>query len=754
MKKEQLIGAAVALTSAISVAHATSDSVSENAENNQQLDTLTVYGDKQEQNLQDLSVSVGVLTGEEIEESNIQNMNEVYSRLANVTQDRGGNEALFSIRGISVQGFSSDPNSYTAGVYVDDVALDNLAIRYGAMSLWDVEQVEVYRGPQATLQGRNALNGAIYLKTKDPTYEWEHKAQASIASHNTHRLSYAGGGALVEDTLAFRLAVDGYKSDGFVTNITRNEDDYADFDKRTLRAKFLFEPTDELSVRLTASNTKNDVGDNPNVRLDDPFSFEAQSEKEAYHNVETKNYALNIAYEWSETLKLTSVTGVSRETYDRLDDYDSTSADIGFLDQDGKSDGLTQELRLNFETDHWKGVAGLYYGDLDRDANWYLETLYPKANVEQSAMAYLTAPAAFGGFGLDPQTAAYLFGLVPTFIDVSQDYKSNYQIENKAIFGEATYMPNDQWSFTLGARYDIEDQKRLQSTVSSVDSVTGDPTVDRLLAGLESQLQSASEDVNTDYNAFLPKAVIQYHWSEDINTAFMVQKGYRAGGSTVNLADGNIYDFDPEFTWNYELSFRSVLSDGDVRLNANIFYTDWKDQQVDFSPSGDSLDRYTGNVGESSLYGFEIETVAYPQENLEVFANLGYVKTEFENFPRAIGSENVNYSGNEFKGAPNWTAATGFKYRLDNNVVFAMDANYHSDFYLDNENSRKAAGRTLLNASMSYNVEDWGFTLWVTNLADKEYITQEFQQQAGIGVQDYATPGDPRTVGATVRVNF
>lgn len=750
IKKPYVLGSmAVALSGVIGITHAEE----QNTETGQQLDSIIIYGDKQEQNLQELPVSVGVLTGDEISESTIQDLNGVYARLANVSMVRGGNEAQFAIRGISVQGVSSDPNSYTAGVYVDDVALDNLGIRYGAMSLWDIEQIEVYRGPQATLQGRNALNGAIYLKTKAPTYDWEHSAQASLAGDNTTRLSYAGGGGLIDDVLAFRFSIDDYQSDGFVNNITRDEDDYAGFDRRTIRGKLLFEPTERLSANLTLAHTRNDMGDNPNVRLDDPYSFEAQSEYDAYHNVDVYNYALDVGYELSDSLTLTSITSVSKDKYDRLDDYDSTSNHAGFIAQDGESEGIAQELRLNFDTGNWSGVAGLYYGEVDRDAHWNLETLYPKANVEQSTLAYLTAPSPYG-FGLDAATAGAIFGQVPTFIDVAQDYDSNYKTKNRAIFGETTWRPSNKWAFTFGARYDKEDQTRRQGTLSDVKTVTGNGTVDQLLAGLEGQLQSAPENVKTDYESFLPKAVIQYYWNEDVNTAFMVQKGYRAGGSSVNQKDGSIHDFDPEYTTNYELSLRSILMDGDLLLNANVFYTDWEDQQVDFSPSGDSLDRYTANVGKSQLYGFEIETFAYPTDKLEVFANLGYVKTEFKDFPVTIGGEQTNYNGNEFKGAPNWTMATGFKYRLSGNISFAMDANYQGDSYMKNDNTLKADSRTLVNARLAYETPVWNVSLWATNLTDEEYIVTEYQQQAGLSVQDYATPGTPRMIGTTVSVNF
>lgn len=138
----------------------------------QTTEEVIVLGEKQEKNIQDLPSSVALITADQLSDSTIQDFNDVYARTANVVSLRSGNESLFAIRGISVQGLSDNPNSFTAGVTVDDVALDNLSIRYGTMGVWDIQQIEIFRGPQGTLQGRSSLAGAINIKTQDPTYEW------------------------------------------------------------------------------------------------------------------------------------------------------------------------------------------------------------------------------------------------------------------------------------------------------------------------------------------------------------------------------------------------------------------------------------------------------------------------------------------------------------------------------------------------------------------------------------------------------
>jgi outer membrane receptor protein involved in Fe transport len=719
------------------------------------IEEIIVYGEKQNRSLQDSPVSVGIVSADDLANSTVQDFNDIYNRVANVTSLRGGNETLFAIRGISVQGLSDNPNNFTAGVYVDEVPLDNLSIRYGVMNAWDIQQVEVYRGPQSTLQGRNALNGAVFIKTMDPSYETNGRARVYLGEYGTQRYSVAGGTSIIDGELAIRASYDDHSSDSFVTNVTRGEKDYGGFDRATGRVKVLWEPKalDKLSALVTLARTENDVGDNPVSRYDDPFSFEAVSDNEAFHNIVTDTASLKLTWQHSDNMYFTSVTARSADEYRRLDDYDSSAAPLGYIDQAGESEILSQEFRVNFDANNLSGVAGIYYSNNDRTAVWDLATPYPKVNAEASAFMALMAPPEYGGFGLDYATASYIWSFVPDMIDVQQAFDSNYEVQNYAVFGELNYQLSDNLTVTAGVRYDNENQKRDQQTITVLDTVTGEPYSTMLLEALEAQLQTASENVDTDYNAVLPKVAIQYNVSDTSMLALSAQKGYRAGGSTVNLASGEVVAFDPEYTWNYELASRTSLSDF-ATINANVFYTDWSDQQVDVSPSGDPIDRYTGNAGESTLYGAEVELRAALQEGLEVFANAGYVKTEYQSFDLLTGAGLESFAGNEFMGAPNVTTAAGVSYSAPNNWVYSFDLNYQDEAYLDNANTLESDARVLMNAKVGYRAQNWSAEVWVTNLTDKEYIVNQYLPQPGIGVQDYVQAGAPRMIGANLTVNF
>lgn len=766
----------LALTSAIALA-LSAQAIAEEKPDNELLDQqeeIVIYGEKQDKSLQETPVSVGVITSEDLSNSTIMDFNDVYNRLANVSSLRGGNESLFSIRGISVQGLADNTASFTAGVYVDDVALDNLSIRYNGMNVWDAEQVEVYRGPQGTIQGSNSLAGAVYVKTADPSYEWSGKAQATYGNFNTKRHSIAGGGAIIDDTLAIRIAADDYRSDNYVENVTRNEKDYAGFTRQNVRGKILFEPTDKLSTLLTVAHAKNNMGDNPASVYEDPYSLKAYSDHNAFHNTQINSSSLKVSYDLTDSLKLTSLSTYSHELFDRKDDFDSTAVSLGTVESTGESESYSQELRLNFESDSIQGVAGLYARKLNREDIWLAKDQIDKSEYEKTAIDTLT-----GVFGQDAQTAGLIFMAVPDLIAATQDYNSKYESMNYAIFGETTFAATDKLTLTVGARYDVEDQDRNQVTFADVDTVTTQPLgfpldpvteaqiiggAQMLLQALETDAQQPNEDAKTDYSAFLPKFAAQYHFTENLNTAFVVQRGYRAGGSSVNLTTSEIIAYDPEYTWNYELALRSSFDT--LSINANVFYTDWEDQQVTVSPNGDPRNSYVGNAGKSSLYGAEIEINNQLTEELMIFANAGYVHTEFKKYSVVDYRDVVNnngeteseayfksYAGNQFKSAPEFTAALGFNYAMENGFRLGMDANYQGESYVDNENTLKNEARTLLNAKVGYQHENVGAYLWSTNLTDEEYISSQFDPGTVEG-RDYITTGAPRMFGITMNVAF
>lgn len=714
------------------------------------LEQVVVYGSKQDKSLSSLTTSVQVLGEEALETQAIQDFNDVFARVANVASLRDGNETVFSVRGISIYGVGDNLRAFTSSVYVDDVPLNNSAIRYGGFDIWDVEQVEVFRGPQGTLQGRNSLAGAIYVKTQDPTYETNGKIRLQAAEYGTTRFSVAGGAGLIDDVLAVRFAIDDYRTDGFIENVTRNEDDYAGSERSSYRAKILFEPTDTLSALLTLSHIKNDINSEPTSINEDPFSRKAYSNDDDFNNLKADVISLKLEYELNDELMLTSITSQSKDEVHRFDDWDSTAEDRGVIDQVNKGKTTTQELRLNFDNDGFNGVAGLYISEQIQNVSWQIDSLFDKSAVEQTAFGALAAN------GITGPTAQFIWDQIPNFIDVIGTNRGDTKINNYALFGELNFNLNDYTILTLGLRYDSETQDYEQFVDNKVTSVippTGDALVDGAISSLLGRLSNKQANLkDTTYNAFLPKASIQWLIGDDANISFTVQKGYRAGGLSVSTLTGDIRSYEPESTWNTEIAFRNTSDDGKTQFNLNVFSTDWIDQQVDVSPTGDPRDRLTANVGRSALYGAEIEIDSQLTDALQLFGSIGYVRTEFKEFKPIDNLVVQDNSGNEFSDAPNFTGNLGILFDQGQGIYAQADATAQNKVYTNNENTRQNDSRVLINGRVGYKLNSIDVSLWVKNLMDREYLSREFQTNSPL--QDYARAGAPRTVGISLGYEF
>ena len=219
-------------------------------------DQIVVYGTKQARSLDDVASSVDVTTAEEIAREPITDLYDIIDRIPNVSQSFGG--LGFSIRGVDQRGVGG--NGATLTIYVDDSPLSNQTTFFGPLDSWDLQQVEVYRGPQSTNFGRNSLAGAIYVRTQDPTYEWDLKARAEAGNNGTYQGAVAFGGPIIEDELAFRFAGNYRESEGFGFNTFLDKEADAT-ELKTGRLKLLFEPTDAIKIISTSSYTENFAGE-------------------------------------------------------------------------------------------------------------------------------------------------------------------------------------------------------------------------------------------------------------------------------------------------------------------------------------------------------------------------------------------------------------------------------------------------------------------------------------------------------------
>lgn len=737
---------------------------------------VVVVGQKIDRSLQDTPASVRVVTAGDIEDENINHMYDVLERSVNVTGDLGMG---FRIRGIDSFSVSGGGNSYLASVYSDGAALPYRAIQERGFSTWDVQQVELLRGPQSTLQGRNALAGAIVMSTVDPTYEWEFKGRLGYGEEGREERAVAFGGPLVEDTLAVRVAAEGREFDGFNRNVTR--DDYSNFEEdRTLRLKLLYEPegVPDLRAMLTHTRGETDYGVQwVNAGADDPFAdphvdFDAPT----HEFTDTDMTVLEVSYDVGPNWQFTSTTAYSDVYYGYEWDGDASPVAESVLLDDRVDETISQEFLLNFDYRNFSGVVGAYYSDLDvvdessGNRNLLLASL--------GVASLLVAPPELGGLGLPQSAADAILALYQPFDPavLDTDFYRYQNVSTGALFVDFSYSLSERLDVFGGLRYDREAQENEADslvTIVNVDELPDpanpafDPTTAAVISTLNAQFVAQAADasgteplVDTDFTTTLPKAGFTWHWTDDMSTSFTVQKGYRSGGVGSNIARSRTYTYDPEYTRNYELSFRSQWLDGRLTANANVFYLDWEDQQVTVQLSGNQYDTETVNSGSSEVMGLEVELFYAPGGSWSGYAGIGRSETEFDEFEIVLPTETYDLSERAFREAPGYTANLGATYHGNGGLMLNVNANYQGDSlavvnpYIygipetDPRFDPRNDSRTLVNVRLGYEWGNVGGYLTVTNLLGEEYITNA---DAATGSM---TLGYPRLATLRVETRF
>lgn len=750
------------------------------------VETIVVTGQKIDRSLQDTVNSVAVVTATDMAKLNVQNVADIYNVIPNVSGDfRQG----FSIRGINAFNVSGGGNSFLTSMYLDGAPLPFRVVRSGALSVWDLAQIEVFRGPQSTLQGRNALAGAIMLRTQDPTYEWQGKGKVTIGQDGQQEFAIAAGGTLVDDILAFRVSAEDKQYDGDIYNLTREEGSNYE-DSQTLRGKLLFEPRQGLSALLTVTTADSEIG--PSWSTYDfggsPFAREVDFNSPIWEKTDTHLYNLEISWELNNEWSFYSVTTYSDADYGYNWDGDLQPTQITEDNRYNRTDKtFSQELRLTYESEKLQAVSGLYFSKLEVDDNASGERLLPFSDLGLPPLqVLLNAPAAAGGFGLPAEIAAAVVPLYPDIdpVKLGLSSRTDQQVESAALYVDATWHLSAQVDVLAGLRYDREDQTNSSQALYSINNQMPDPAVfpmpiNQVIAGINGRLNGMAAaasgvepESSADFAAWLPKLGASYHFNPDVTASFIYQKGYRSGGVGTNIAQSRIFTYEPEYTDNYELSLRSVWLAGKLMWNTNFFYTDWTDQQIEIQLSAATFDTETVNAGESNIKGFETELFYYPNDSLTVIAGIGLAKSEFTKFDYIVqaSGEVKDLAGRSFADAPEWTANVALDYEFADGFSAGINANYKdtSPAYLDPATSLAANklalnsdpvndARIILNAQAAYKWDSYLVRLDVHNLLDEEYISAYFSDADAQGQEDsYGQHqiGRSRQVSLTFQAQF
>lgn len=720
---------------------------------------IIVTGEKMARSLQDTTTSIAVVTPQRIEQENLVTLQDVLQRTANVTETLG--TAGFSIRGITDRGIMGGEGAALATIFVDGAALPSGIIQAAPTDMWDVEQIEILRGPQSTLQGLNALAGAIVVKTAEPAMDWQLRARAMIAEGGETQFAAAAGGPIVPGELAFRVAVDKRDADGFTWNPTRNAHENP-LDSTQIRGKLLWTPSALPGFEARFGYTHFDRYGGYSWSYVDttvPDYFDHRMNFSDTHNDSDSNTdiaTVDLRYDLGGGLSLTALgTWNDVHEFNRYDN-DISAADGGAFERRNAYKTFSQELRLNYEGGRLRGLIGLFHYDRKNRIATTSDVAI------ETPLDIITGLLMQNGADLDTaQTIAGLYGQALPEIPVNFASRSAGRVRTWAIFGDARFELTDRLSLLAGFRYDREKNKVAVEQATGFAGTFPDPAnygpygpiialINQGVEGIVGQASGSAAAIDRTFNAFLPKAGIEMAWTPDIKTAFTVQRGYRSGGSSSNLARSITVAYDPEFTWNYELSLRAAWLDGALTVNANAFYVDWKDQQVTANFGLGVYDTHMVNAGKSHLYGFELEAAHRVDPAFDWYASVGHTRTKFDDFATTTGSV-TDYSGLEFAHAPRWTLAAGVNVRPVERVHFNLNASHRTPVFTEisiPQARSRAGARTLVNARIAYELDHWTLSAFASNIFDEDYY------QYRLDGLPRAVIGNPRVLGLAIETRW
>lgn len=741
------------------------------------LEEVVVTARKREERLQDTPIAVTALGGDDLKAKSVDRLADVGAFVPNVamytaasSSGGGANLAVF-IRGIGQSEFlfTVDPG---VGVYVDGVYYPRSV--GSTFDLLDVERVEILRGPQGTLFGKNTIGGAVNVTSAKPTGDTRGYLETTVGRY--HRVDVRGvfETELVPDKLAAKLAASSQNRDGYGRRLDfftgRTVSHPGDIDQTAARLDVRYTPSSTVTVDLAAdySRWRQEALPTRLLTFDQNLSivatlwnalvakpvpmstaFISQDPYTSYgtgpntNNLDMWGVSGSATWDVADNLSVKSVTAYRHMKARFGRDGDGGPVDYIATDNRQLQHQFSQELQLIGSTadDRLKWVLGGFYLDeFGRDLNdVILASGFFK--VFQSLPgpidgSPITAPTAPGGFG-NPINVA---------LDLDFDIFNEIRIESYAAFGQATYELTDALNLTVGGRYTHETK---DYTLRHIKKASGVPIIPLTTVG-------------KGWDSFTPMASLDYRFSPQLLGYASFSRGFKSGGFNGRPTVSNTppVPFNPEKVSAYEIGFKSDLLDRRLRFNAAAYWNDYTDIQLARvkANSAGVLVLDLGNAGDAKVKGLEFELQAQPTSALQLTGSLGY--TDFEYTKLAPGVSDITLKTRQ-PFVPKWTASASAAYTTPlgdhGDLTLRADLAYKSRTYLDATNTASLIqdGYALVNARITYVNQDadWEVAAFVTNLTDKAYLGGGISAQSSFGhTEGYY--GRPREWGLSVRKRF
>lgn len=720
-----------AIAAAFASATAPVGAVAEEETTGGAIEEVLVTAQKRSQSLQDVPIAITAFTEDVLREQDISTLEDFSERTPGLSFTAiNPGQPNFRIRGVG-SGADGAGEDIPVAMYIDGVYIGRMTTI--TLDLFDMERVEILRGPQGTLFGRNATGGAFNITTIKPSLETGGYVQATIG--NLNRINTQGylTGALVDDVLAGKLAWSTRDRDGYMDNRFTGNDDLMNEHKKSIRGQLLYTPSDDTKMLFSLDYTQDRLGPRgrvpvtPGAERTNIFLANGGSPRDALDDIEGKTDrevfggSLNIDME-TDYGTLTSITSWRQSDFFDLEDFGGLNPVINPVPTGGAREWIdtveettkqfTQEVRL----------ASNSGGDLEWVAGAF--ALWQNVHRIEEFDFYQTVA---GVSGINPRTQ--------TTAVSDQDNKT----KNFAVFSQGTYQLTDNLSLTAGLRYTYEEKSIRQK------GIRGDFIVSEDFDGSDSE----------SWSNFSPKLGIEWSISDDILTYASISRGFKSGGypgQPRGLTQATT-PFNEEILDQFEIGFKSRWFDDRLQLNVSAFHQEYDDLQVLIEDVANNT-FVTGNAAAAENRGVEVEWIVIPLEGLEISGYYAYLDSELTEFVNAFSG--VDLSGTQRGGAPEHSYNIAAKYTvpLKSGAKWTFDVDY--SYTDDNLRTVSFTPRKdqmireydLVNARIAYAGanETWEVAAWVKNLTDELWQLHTVNT-FGVYSDLYAPP---RTYGVAV----
>ncbi len=727
------------------------------------LEHIEVTARRTVENLQEVPISITSIGAEAIAQNGITDVTDIQQYATNTTLQvsRGSSSTLTAyIRGIGqadpLWGF--EPG---VGLYVDDVYIARP--QGGVMEILDVERIEILRGPQGTLYGKNTIGGAMKYITKKMSGDNTFDVSATVGNYGLNTYKAAGQLSLMNDKLYIGAAIADVNRDGFGTFVNDTDiviadpffsptpaatesagDDNYNKDLVAARLSIEYHATDNLFFKLAYDQTVDNSNAKGGYRLNNsdliigqtPYDnvFNSDTSLPTYNKVETSGLSLTIDWHLTDHLSFKSVTADRKgDTYTNID-FDNTVLKILDVPAIYDDEQFTQELQLSYFSDGITAVGGLYY----------------------------YTGNACGAFDVQSDWIAKLFD-TPVFTEETSGCTTT---ESYSAYGQTSFDLTDKWSMTIGGRYTQDTKDADVSKFIYLETVFPGDTDDGIPASINPNNKFSGKET---WSHFSPRIGVEYQASDNVMYYVSYANGFKSGGYNMRGDLGRDPEaatpFSPETVDTFEVGFKSEPTEN-FRLNATYYYSDYQDMQVAVGRITDTgIVTRILNAGSAEIQGFELTTMYTATDNLTLNLNIGHIDGKFIEFLTVDPdtTEIINSADQmSVPNTPDLTINLGAKYEIVANIgdfVFSANASYRADTQIvEAESALDQEAYTLINAGMIFYHADgnWSASLQGKNIFNKQVRVAGYNYGVFAGGEEVTVAyyNDPATVALTVKYEF